>query len=402
MNRTLTIALHEFRVTVRRPSYRILTALFPLLGLLGILAYVAIQGRGIGVAKPVTFGYVDMAGLVQGFQEQGVTTFQPFPDVAQGREALLKGDVKALYVMPPDYPSTGVVLEYTTESGLNISENANRPLERFLVANILGSDSPEWVHSRVRTPALVSRVQLDTSGEPVPGIQAAKAVFFFILGLLLVMSIFMSSGFLLNSIGEEKENRVMEILLSSVTPGQLMVGKILALGAAGLLQMVVWVVAGRGLLALGANRISFLSNVSLPGVEALVGILYFVLGYLLFATLFAGLGAITTTQRESQQITGLFVVPAIIPYYAFPYILGHPDSFIARFLTLFPLTAPITVMERLGVGAIAPWEIAASALILLATCAGALWLVVRLFRAYLLMYGKRPGLREMWRALSQR
>mgnify|MGYP001597620989 CR=1 FL=1 len=402
MNHTFTILVHEFRVTVRRPSYRILTALFPLLGLLGILAYIAIQGRGIGEAKPVTFGYVDMAGLVQGFQEQGVTTFQPFPDVAQGREALLKGDVKALYVMPPDYPSTGVVLEYTTESGLNISENANRPLERFLVANILGSGSPEWVHSRVRTPALVSRVQLDTSGEPVPGIQAAKAVFFFILGLLLVMSIFMSSGFLLNSIGEEKENRVMEILLSSVTPGQLMVGKILALGAAGLLQMVVWVVAGRGLLALGANRISLLSNVSLPGVEALVGILYFVLGYLLFATLFAGLGAITTTQREGQQITGLFVVPAIIPYYAFPYILGHPDSFIARFLTLFPLTAPITVMERLGVGAIAPWEIAASALILLATCTGALWLVVRLFRAYLLMYGKRPGLREMWGALSQR
>lgn len=402
MNRALTIALHEFRVTVRRPSYRILTALFPLLGLLGILAYIAVQGRGIGEAKPVTFGYVDMAGFVKGFQEQGKTTFRPFPDVAQGRDALLKGDVKALYVMPPNYASTGAVLEYTTETGINMSDNPHQALERFLVANILGSDSPEWVHSRVQSPALVSRVQLDEAGGVVQGIDAAKAVFFFVLGVLLVLSIFMSSGFLLSSIGEEKENRVMEILLSSVTPGQLMLGKILGLGAAGLLQMVIWVVAGRGLLAVGAERIPFLSNVTLPGAAALIGILYFVLGYLLFATLFAGLGAVTTTQREGQQITGLFVVPAMIPYYAFPYILSHPDSFIARFLTLFPITAPITVMERLGAGRVEAWEIAASALILATTCLGALWLVPRLFRAYLLMYGKRPGLREMWRALSQR
>ncbi len=400
MNRIATIAWHEFRTTLKRPAYRFMTAAFPLLALLGILGYSVFQSRGLGEGKAVALGYVDQAQVVTGFHQQGKVTFSPFADLAEGQKALLRGEIKSLYVIPDGYLETGLVIEYSTELGLNMSQNAHRTMENFLLANILnGAGGPDWLADRVRAPALVQRVQLDKAGVPVPGTKAVNAIFFFVMGLLLVMSIFTSSGFLLNGIGEEKENRVIEILLSSVTPAQLMAGKIAGLGGAGLLQMVVWVAAGRGLLSLASETITPLAGIPLPGATVLLGLPYFVLGFLLFAILMAGLGSVTTTAREGQQMSALFVVPAAIPYYAFPYILSHPGGFWARLLTFIPLTSPITAMERLGASSIAAWEIAASLAILLASCAGALWLVIRLFRACLLMYGKRPGVREMWRAL---
>jgi len=400
VNRAAAIAWHEFRTTLRRPIYRVMTLAFPLLALLGILGYSVFQSRGLGQGQPVAMGYVDQAQVVTGFHQQGKVAFQPFPDLAEGRKALIAGEVKSLYVIPRDYSATGLVMEYTTESGLSMSRDANRPLEDLLVANILNSaGAPAWLADRVRAPALVQRIQLDKAGDAVPGTKAVNTIFFFVMGILLLLSIFTSSGFLLNGIGEEKENRVIEVLLSSVTPAQLMMGKILGLGVAGLLQMAVWVLAGRGLLVLASETIAPLAGIPLPGATVLLGIPYFILGFLLFAILMAGLGSVTTTAREGQQMSAIFVIPAAIPYYAFPYIASHPDGFWARLLTFVPLTSPITAMERLGASSIAAWEIAASLAILLASCAGAMWLVVRLFRAYLLMYGKRPGVREMWRAL---
>lgn len=402
MKRTVTIALHEFRVMVRRPSYRILTALFPVLALLGVLGFAVFQPKiAAREPKPVSFGYVDMAGFLTGFQQQDNVTFKPFATVEEGRDALLRKDIEALYVVPPEYAQTGVVVGYKTKQGLDLGDANDSPLARFIMDNLVGPDRPDWVRQRVQAPVAVSGVQLDETGAQVKGIDAGKTVFFFILGILLVVSIFMTSGFLLYGIGEEKENRVMEVLLSSVTPAQLMLGKIFGLGAAGLLQVAIWAIAGRAILGLGSDRISALANVPMPGPELLVGILFFLLGYLLFATLMAGMGAITATAREGQQISGLFSVPAMIPYYAFPYILSHPASFISRFLTLFPLTSPIAVMERLGMGNLPVWELAAASALLLLAWLGALWVVVRLFRAYLLMYGKRPAVSEMWRALRQ-
>lgn len=140
---------------------------------------------------------------------------------------------------------------------------------------------------------------------------------------------------------------------------------------------------------------------ALPGASALLGLLYFILGYLFFATLMAGLGAVTTTAREGQQISGIFVVPAIVPFYLWPLVVSNPEGWVSRLLSHIPLTAPITVMVRLAVASIPPWEVALSSLILLGSVMVAMWLTAKLFRTYLLMYGKRPGLVEIWRALRR-
>lgn len=399
MRKTLAIARHEFLVTLGRRSFQVMTLLLPALALVGVLGFQAIQGRTPALGRAAQLGYVDSTGLFDGHRQQPGAVFVPYPSLDAARPDLLDKEIDAVYVFPPNYMESGLVVKYTAEGGLEMERDLPRPLKGFILDNLLAG-APEQVAHRVATPAIVSTVRLTATGEPSP-VDAGRVVFFFGMALLLVMSIFMSSGFLLQGIVEEKENRIMEVLLSSVSSGQLMAGKVLGLGAAGLVQISVWLLSALVLTRLASATIPVLSGLSFPGALGLVGVLYFVLGYLLFSALLAALGSISTTAREGQQISGLFVMPAIAPIYAWPYVVAHPDSALSLFLTFFPLTAPVAVMQRIGAGSISVWEMAGSALVLLVAALLALWATGRLFRAYLLMYGKRPSIREIARALGR-
>jgi ABC-2 type transport system permease protein len=385
---------------VRRPAYRIMTILVPLIALLAVVGFMAFNAiRGDKAPEVAKYGYVDMAGIVSGHYEQGNVTFVAFDSVDAAKDALLSNETKGYYVIPSDYLATGLVLAYSKGSSIFASESTHEAVKEFLVSNVLSGSVSEQVLQRVKNPVYVTHTRLDEAGAPKPPEDFTRIFFFYIISVLLLMSIFTSSGYLLQGIGEEKENRVMEVLLSSLTPGQLMTGKILGLGAAGLLQIVVWVVLGRGVLSLASDQIPVFAGFSVPGALALLGILYFVLGYLLFGTLLAALGAVTTTAREGQQISGLFIVPSIIPIYGSMVIQAYPEGVFSRVLTFIPLTSPVTVMVRLGAAGIPAWEVAVSALLLIGATALALWAAGRLFGAYLLMYGKHPSLKEVWRAL---
>ena len=250
---------------------------------------------------------------------------------------------------------------------------------------------------RFKEPLNLASVKVDSRGDPRE-VDKGRGLFFIFLAILLLMSTMMTGGFLLQGLGEEKESRIMEVLLSSVTPGQLMMGKILGLGAAGLAQMLIWVVSARIILELMASILPDVS-ISLPSVPlTLVALLFFLLGYLFFATLMAGLGAVASTAREGGQLSMIFTAPLVVPIYAMTYIIANPTDAIVRFATMFPFTSPIVVMERLSVGAIELWEVAASLGVLALSVAAAIFLMARVFRAFLLMYGKRPNIREVVRA----
>ena len=191
----------------------------------------------------------------------------------------------------------------------------------------------------------------------------------------------------------------MEVLLSSITPAQLMMGKVLGLGAAGLSQILVWVVSVRIVLGVAPSVLTDL-DLALPGIgPTVLAFAFFVLGYLLFATLNAGLGAIAPTMRESQQLSIIVALPLIIPIYAWVYIAENPTAGVVKFLTFFPFTSPLVALQRLGPDAIEGWEIALSLVILALSVFGTMVLISRIFRAFLLSYGKRPDLRVVWKAL---
>jgi ABC-2 type transport system permease protein len=142
-----------------------------------------------------------------------------------------------------------------------------------------------------------------------------------------------------------------------------------------------------------------ISAIQIPPNFLILAIVYFILGYLLFAVIAAGIGAISSTSREGQQLVGMLTIPAFIPIWFMSPLIFFPDSPAWIVLTIFPLTAPVQTIVRMGVSDIPVWQIATNITILLACIIGGLFLMTRIFRAYLLMYGKRPGIREIFQSI---
>jgi ABC-2 type transport system permease protein len=208
-----------------------------------------------------------------------------------------------------------------------------------------------------------------------------------------------SSTYMLQGLGEEKENRIMEVLLSSVSPRQLLTGKVLGLSAAGLVQVAVWMVSLPFLMNLASSSISgFAGTIQLPVGFLVFGVIYFILGYLLFTVLAAGIGAVSSTVQEGQQLATIYSIFAITPLWCMSLIILYPDSSVWTILTIFPLTAPVMVMERLGMINIPSWQIAASITVLVLSIIGGLLLAAKVFKAYLLSYGKSSKLKEIMRS----
>jgi ABC-2 type transport system permease protein len=404
MNKSGIVARRELGSTLGRTSFRLMTALIPVLGLVAVIGFLVFQAvRSEGAPEEKTIGYVDATSSFDGAFEQGLVTFKPYGDEAAAIGALLDDEIDQLYVIPVNYLETGVVLEVKREErGLSIDTSSTTTLRRFLVDNLLEGAVSEYQIERVRQPVVLATLEVDESGAPVKDdpLNVAHLAFFLGLGVLIVISIMTSAGYILQGLNEEKENRIMEVLLSSVSPSQLMLGKLLGLGAAGLIQVVLWAISGVALLLLlGSGDIDLPELTLPPPVPLLLGLAYFFLGYALFGTLMAALGAITTSQRESSQISFIVIFPAVAPTWFITPMLTNPDSTLATVLTLIPFTAPVTALFRIALGAIGPLELALSMALMLGTIFLTVLLTQRLFRVYLLMYGRRPGIREMGRTL---
>ena len=403
MNPVLTVAAHEFKMMYRRRIFQLLTVGPPLVALVALVVVWAVQNvsEDEDEDEKTQVAYVDSTGLFTGHLTQNDLEFAAYPSLDDGKRALLSEDVKRLYVIPSDYLMTGVVQRIEVSTGLGFDGGGREhALRAFLLDNLSESAPESEVIERLKEPLVLTSIAVDPEGLP-RDYNETRIFFFFGLALLLMVSLAMTGGFMLQGMGEEKENRVMEVLLSSVAAGQFMMGKILGLSAAGLSQILVWVALGRVLLEVLPSVLPDV-ELTLPGIApTLLAVAFFVLGYLLFATLNAGLGALLPTMRESQQLSIFVAAPLIVPIYAWLYIVENPTAAVVQFLTYFPFTAPLVVLQRLGPEAIEWWEVAASLVILALTVVVAVFLVGRVFRAFLLSYGKRPGLRTLWGALAR-
>jgi len=192
----------------------------------------------------------------------------------------------------------------------------------------------------------------------------------------------------------------MEILLSSVSPRQLITGKVLGIGAAGLTQVAVWVAATPLLLNLASSSIGgFISTIQIPPNLLALAVVYFVLGYLLFAVLSIGVAAVSSSVREAQTLASIFTTWVIAPFWLLSAIMEFPYSPAWVVLSIFPFSAPVMVILRLGVTGVPAWQLAASIAVLALCIFGGLVLASKLLRTYMLMYGKRPNLGEIIRNL---
>ena len=422
--RSVRIVLrHEFRTAVTRLSFIITTAAVPVLVTLAVAGFAIFTlvtrddgdaDTAAGVERGVEstrLGYVDPTegpSLFDGHHEQAGAVFVPVPNQEAGIAALRAAEIDALFVFAEDFVETGRVVRVRIaedDGGVFGPEGPtySSALRGFVLSNLFADEVPARTVERLRSPYRLETEEVGADGatDDGPGFDIGRAAFFAIAGVSLLVSVFFSSGYMLNALVEEKENRVMEVLLSSVKPEALLLGKFLGLGATGLLQMAAWLASvGIGALVLGLIVDIPANLLTMPGVgDIAIAAAYFLFGYALFASLMAAVGAISTSLREANQISALVIVPAFIPIWFNFILFGEPEGTLARVLSFVPFTAPVTGFIRLAFDGMGPLETVGALLVLALCAAGALVLAMRLFRAYLLMYGKRPTLKDMARSV---
>ncbi len=348
---------------------------------------------------------MDQSGLFSTPLPQYQGRFIAYSDEALAKADLLAKRIDSYFLVPADYLQTGKVVFYGTGGGFSTFAAAdNDEIRGFLVEHLLVGRVDPVVQNRVRAPMSIQAVTINEQGEVKsdnPFSWIGDFVVPYLFSILFVITLFTTSGFLLQGVSEEKEGRIIEILLSSINSTQLLAGKILGLGAVGLIQVLVWFGAGALLLMAAVTLFALTGAINISLSTVVLGLVYFVLGYLLYAVLFAVAGSMGTTQRESQQIAGIFSFAAALPWMVLGFIFTNPNMPLAVVFTYIPLTAPVMMLIRLGFGQVPTGQIILSLVLLVVSIALSLWAGAKIFRTSLLMYGKRPGLKDLVRAFKE-
>lgn len=391
---------HDVGATFRQRSFWILTCLAPLL-LMGLNAYSIIKGKDLGTAeKPEAasttteqvqaIGLVDEAGVMStipsGFPDD---PFTRFADQASARAALEAEQVEQYVYIPADYVETGKVTVYAQnfqifESGEDMGmafHSAQQWVLPYLIAYNLTGD--EQMAIALRDPVPSTRVESHAIRPPeaseAEGRELAELAST-LLPYAFYFLLLMASSYLMRSVVAEKENRTAEVMLLSLPPRQLMVGKILAASAVVLLQVVVWFGGGTLILERGSEVLRVADFVFQPG-WFLWAALFLVLGYLLFASVMAAAGAIATNAREGGQMMWLLVIPLMPTLMFGELFLEQPNHPLVWVLSLFPFSAPSAMVTRLAVSEVPLWQILASLAGLAVTAYLFILLAARFFRA---------------------
>jgi ABC-2 type transport system permease protein len=404
VKKILVVARHEFTTTVKRVGFLVVTFGIPLFagvvfGTIFLLQGQTIQKEFKGIEQS-RVGFVDFSGIT------GASTpkeWKRYPDEDVARRSMASDGVEVLLVVKEDYLKSGRVDALTTRRPSVLSFGVSYVPDAFkewLVRCVLEGTAPERI-ARARDPvehSVVSFLVPDASGPAATESpedykkRLYTAIFFF---FLLFISTSVSGGYLIQGMADEKENRVLEMVISSVTPGQLMAGKLIGLGGAGLLQVAIWSVLGISTVIWLVS--AFALN---PGLFFFCAVFY-LFGYLLFGSLLLGIGSLGSNQREAMQYTWLLSLMNAIPAMLWFVVLSEPQGTIAKALTVFPLTAPVTMMARYSVDPAGTplWQILATMGWLALWTYLALRFSAKIYKVGLLLYGKRPTPREIWRWL---
>ena len=395
MKKFWRVAWHEYSRHVFRKRF-----LFALLSVPLMILFMVILVIGMIMmetsSKPV--GYIDYSGLLSEpiAQPQVKWPDQSIPMIGYMDETIANDDlqgkkIQAYYIIPQNYLQTGQAkIIYLDKYKGSVEEQ----FTSFLKANLLADQPPE-IANRILDGSKVIVRSTDKSREASQE-RFVNIILPFLAGILFIVAISTTSGYLLQAVVEEKENRTMEIMVTSVSPGQMMTGKVLADICIGVTQLVVWGLFLVLVLVFGGRFIPSLSGFHFSTEVALVLVIVMVPAFIMVSGLIAALGATVTEGSEGQQIMGLVSLPIWLPFMLTAMFIENPNSPLAVALSLFPLTAPTTIALRIGFTTIPTWQIIASVTILIVSATGAVWLAGRATRLGMLRYGQRLRLKEIF------
>jgi ABC-2 type transport system permease protein len=392
------IARYEYLKRVRTRSFLLSTlgvpALIIVIGLVG--AITAASGE-----NNLPVGYVDHAGVLDqalyaephlGHMEDRLA-LNPYDDEEAARAALEAGDIQGYYVVPAGYPQNPQIDAYYLDE-----MPAGEDFSDFVRANLLAqsgmADTSPWL---VDGPQATVRDM--NTGREISGDAFANVILTLIGGFFFFFAVMGSAGFLMQVVADEKENRTMEILITSVTPFQLIAGKAVGLIAVALTQIIIWTLAVVLVIVVAARFVDFLDALAVPWSFVAVFALYFLPAFGLMAGMMIAVGSVVTEVQQGQQVAGIFNLLFIAPFFFLVLLFTNPNSPLLVFLTLFPTTSLLTVAMRWGVTGVPLWQLIASWLILAGSAAFSIWLAARIFRRGMLRYGQQMELREVIGAL---
>ncbi|MGA1494436.1 MAG: ABC transporter permease [Rhodothermales bacterium] len=423
MNKTFIVAKNEFLKRVKTRWFVFTTLLGPIVlvacfAVIGIVSVSAIE-RGES-----TIVLLDETGRIAANLEdpEGDITFvESDADEQTLRQDVLDGTYTGYLVLPAGLiDGQGQARYYSTEGGGVSSFNFDlRNIIRGTVRTLRLQDQnvSAEVFDIINAGVSLETVKLSDEGEE-QGSSAAYAIVGGIMGFLIYISMLVYGSVVMQGVIQEKMNRVVEVIVSSVRPFQLLMGKVLGIGAMGLVQMTFWAgLIAAGTMGSGAIISLFVdpANMDLPdtatqteildavgfqvpdlGPEVFVFfVIYFLLGYLLFSTLFAGIGSAVEQQQDAQSLMLPIMMPIIISIVFLQAVIEAPNSGLSVALSLIPFTSPIPMVVRVAMIDVPIWQLGLSLLLLTGTFVGAVWVSSRIYRVGILSYGKKPSLKEI-------
>ena len=401
------IARFELLRNLRRRGFLGLTIGLPLLALAILIGSQLFAGSGgddnegaVGDSE-LRAGYVDQSGVLNGWAENNLLQMRAFADEAAARAALEAGEISAYWLIPVDYLASGEITR--VQASFSFEGYNNWQIESAIRGSLIAATTTDETNATRFLDPLAGFELLPYEGDSAATVDGEDfgTSFAVVYGfaILFVVSIMMTNGYLLQSVIEEKETKLIEVLLITVRPGTLLTGKALGLGVLGLFQILFWILTGYGLLQVASNSGVLvdvqlvLQDISLAYLALLLA--YFLLLYFFMAAGFGAVGALSQSMQEGPQFTVVFVLPAMVPLWFTSVFATDPDGSLAVALSVLPIVSPLAMVQRLAITEVPALEIVLSLALMCAAVLAMFWLAGRLFRFHTLLAGRLPRLREI-------
>lgn len=415
-NKFLIVLKREYLTRIKSKAYILTTLLAPVVFIM-FIALIAL----IPLLSPDTTRLVAIVdetnAIAYRMLETDPNQYRVFPnaEISDIRKMINDGIIQGYVVITEDIlgGSEQPELIYGGSGGINFITKVQRDLRSAIrEENLDRANVTEEVREiMTKNVSLVTRVLTDTGEEEQD--TGALMIVGLILGFTVYGSMFAYGGIVMRGVIEEKASRIIEVVVSSVRPFELLLGKVFGVGALALTQFAFWIAAGAGIMAISTPVLMYfagssaanpqaVSEADLPFTMPTIGgelivffLIFFLLGYLMYSAMFAAVGSALESETENQQLMLLVTLPIIIPIFFLGTVAADPDSTLSTILSLIPFFSPIIMPTRMAIMNVPFWEVGLGIFLLIATFLGLMWLSARIYRIGILMYGKSASFSEL-------
>ena len=418
MNKTFLIIKREFLVRVKKKSFIIMTLLAPIL--MASLIIVPVLVTDSGQQKRLIGIYENTTSFAKEIEDSENIHFTVFDNMQM--DEFIKDPEGSNYYALLKIENDSFSIYSNQQVGLNIRKAIEKQLEQISERNKLKQAGINLdIIEQAKTNINIETKIITSEGNTTSSSTEASIGIGFITGILIYMFIFMYGTMVMRGVIEEKTNRIVEIIISSVKPFQLMIGKILGVALVGLTQFILWIVLTIIISSIAEiiffdtteitnNLDSVDQSVILNEFTRLTGginlmlifvsfLFYFLFGYLMYSALFAAVGSAVDAEADTQQFMLPITIPLIFSFILIQPVMDNPDGILAFWLSIIPLTSPIIMMARLPFG-VESWQLIISMIFLILGFVFTTFIAGKIYRTGILMYGKKISYKELWKWLT--